>query len=287
MKRLTTYVLLSVVAIGFESRGSAEEAIRLIIRGDDFGMTQGSLVAFEKAFNEGVLTCGGLQVPAPWFEAAAEMCRKNPRWCIGVHLTLIAEWRGYRWRPVLPADQVKSLVDEDGYLYQSPEEFFAHQPRLDQIEAEFRAQIELAKKRAVKIAYLDTHYISYTQNSGIEEIFKRLAREYHLPFSGRTNEQRMPSVYLVPVDQKVALATKRIEELKPGLWLWVCHIGIDSPEQNALVHAHPKDIFPSPGAGKHRAAELRTLLSHEVKAAIKKKGVVLTDYAKLRQESKE
>jgi predicted glycoside hydrolase/deacetylase ChbG (UPF0249 family) len=29
--------------------------IKLIIRGDDFGMTQGFLVAFEKAFNEGIL----------------------------------------------------------------------------------------------------------------------------------------------------------------------------------------------------------------------------------------
>ena len=75
MKQLTTYILLSILALCFELRAASEEAIRLIIRGDDFGMTQGSLVAFEKAFNEGVLTCGGLQVPAPWFEAAAEMCR--------------------------------------------------------------------------------------------------------------------------------------------------------------------------------------------------------------------
>jgi len=43
----------------------------LIVRGDDFGMTQGSLVAFERAFKEGILTCASLQVPAPWFEAAA------------------------------------------------------------------------------------------------------------------------------------------------------------------------------------------------------------------------
>jgi len=33
--------------------------IKLIVRGDDFGMTQGSLIAFEKGFNEGILTCGG------------------------------------------------------------------------------------------------------------------------------------------------------------------------------------------------------------------------------------
>ena len=34
--------------------------IKLIVRGDDMSMTQGSLVAFERAFNNGVLTSGGI-----------------------------------------------------------------------------------------------------------------------------------------------------------------------------------------------------------------------------------
>ena len=78
----------------------AQEEIRLFIRGDDFGMTEGSLEAFEQAFNNGMLTCASIQAPAPWFEGAAELCRKNPGWGIGVHLTLVGEWRGYRCRPV-------------------------------------------------------------------------------------------------------------------------------------------------------------------------------------------
>jgi hypothetical protein len=41
------------------------EGIRLIVRGDDLGMTQGSLVAFERAFKERVLTCGSTLVCAP------------------------------------------------------------------------------------------------------------------------------------------------------------------------------------------------------------------------------
>jgi hypothetical protein len=87
------------------------EEIRLIVRGDDLGMTQGSIAGFEKAFKEGVLTCASIQVPAPWFEAAADLAKKHRQWCFGVHLTLIGEWRGYRWRPVLPWDQLTSIVD--------------------------------------------------------------------------------------------------------------------------------------------------------------------------------
>ena len=281
MNRATVLLPLFVLMILVSSASFAQQDIRLIIRGDDMGMTQGSIAAFEKAFNEGVLTCGAIQAIAPWFEAAAELCRKNPGWCVGVHLAIIAEWQGYRWRPVLPWDRVKSIVDEDGFLYTDPLELFARNPKIEEIEAEFRAQIELVKKRGVRIQYLDTHYLGYTQYPGIEDVFKRIARDYNLPLSGMMDEKRMPGVYMAPVEQKTALAAKQLEELQPGLWLWVCHIGIDSPEQDALFHTRPADIFPGPGVGKHRAAELAALLSNDVKASILRKGIILTNYGEL------
>jgi len=258
--------------------------IKLIIRGDDMGMTQGSLVAFEKAFNEGVLTCASIQVPAPWFEGAAELSKKNPGWCVGIHLTLIGEWRGYRWRPALPWDKVTSIVDEDGFLYRHPDELIAHNPKHEEVEAEFRAQIELAQKKSINVQYLDMHYLGPSQYPPLLGILNRLAREYNLPISGTMGEVRLPGVYKAPEDQKKEIALKQLDELKPGLWLWVFHLGIDSPEQNALVHTHPDHVFPGGGVGKHRAAELAVLTSSEVKSIIKEKGIKLTNYRELWQE---
>ena len=63
----------------------------MIVRGDDLGMTKGSLTAFERAMNNGVLTTAGIIVPGPWFEAAAELARRNPGWCTGVHLLCVAK----------------------------------------------------------------------------------------------------------------------------------------------------------------------------------------------------
>jgi len=279
-------VMLIVTAFSIPARGEESGEIRLIVRGDDMGMTQGSLAAFQKAFNEGVLTCGAMQVPAPWFEAAAEMCRKNPGWCVGVHLTLIGEWRGYRWRPVLPWSEVSSLVDENGFLFRYPEELFANKPELDEIEAEFRAQIELALKYGVNIQYLDTHYLGYSSYPGIENIFEKLSREYDLPLSGKLGETRFPGVYTVQEDRKLEEAVKQLEELKPGLWLWVCHVGIDSPEQNVLIHTKPSHIFSGGGVGKHRAAELAVLTSIQVKSMILKRGIKLVNYRELWEEKK-
>lgn len=261
----------------------AEEEIRLIIRGDDMGMTHGSLVAFEKAFNEGVLTCASVQVPAPWFEAAAELSKKNPGWCIGVHLTVIGEWRGYRWRPVLPWNKVASLVDEDGFFYCHPDELISHNPKPEEIEAEFRAQIELAQKKGIEVQYLDRHYLGYSKYPPLKGILDRLGSDYNLPISGTMGETRIPGVYKSAVHKKKQLAVKQLKELRPGLWIWVTHLGIDSPEQNALIHFRPHPVF-SKGMAKHRAAELEVLTSAEVRNMILEKGIKLTNYRELWKE---
>jgi chitin disaccharide deacetylase len=280
---LTALILTGLITLSAYAKA---QSIRLVVRGDDMGMTEGSLEAFEKAFNKGILTSGAIIVPAPWFEGAAELCKKNPKWCTGVHLALVGEWIGYRWRPVLPWDKVPSLVDEDGFLYTHPDSLFSRKPDLKEIEAEFRAQIELAKKKGINVQYLDTHYQGYNSYPGLEEIFLKLAKEYNQPLSHKMGEKSMASVYSTPVPQKKAEALKQLEALKPGVWLWVCHIGIESPEQNALVHSAQKDRFTGGGVGAHRAAELAVLLDPDIRAMIKKKGIILTSYTDLYKEMK-
>jgi predicted glycoside hydrolase/deacetylase ChbG (UPF0249 family) len=284
-------ILVSIVfltGLVFGQAGSTEEGIpKLIIRGDDMGMTQGSLVAFERAFNEGLLTAASLLVPGPWFDGAAALCVKNPAWCTGIHLCLVGEWRGFRWRPVSPWSEVPSLVDEDGFLYTSPSELFAERPKLEEIESELRAQIELALKKGVNVQYLDTHYLSPTGEAyaGLGEIIQRLGRDYNLPISGLLGEQRL-SIYEVPVELKRNRAVEILAALEPGLWLWICHPGIDSPEQNALIHTAPEDIFIDSGVGAHRAAVLETLRSIELRSVVLSRGIELTNYREIWKEKK-
>src|SRR5512136_1845581 len=258
---------------------SRAEDIRLIVRGDDMGMTQGSIVAIENGFKEGVLTCASVLAVAPWFEAAADLIRRNPDWCIGVHLSLIGEWQGYRWRPTLPWSRVPTLVDADGFLFPDPDMLWSNIPKPEEIEAEFRAQIELVIKKGVKLQYIDLHYAA---NDDVKKITRKLSKEYGLPISGTLGEKYAISVYKTPVDQKLEAALKLIDQLTPGLWLWVAHPGIESPEQNALVHTSPEDRFTDGGVGRHRAAETNVLTSKAVKDAISKKKIRLTTYRDLR-----
>jgi predicted glycoside hydrolase/deacetylase ChbG (UPF0249 family) len=278
--RTIVFFGLIILMIAVTNHARSEE-IRLIVRGDDMGMTHGSLVAFEEAFKNGVLTCASMQVCAPWFEATTKLCSKNPNWCVGVHLTLIGEWLGYRWRPVLPWSKVSSLVDEDGFLFRYPDELWANKPRIGEIDAEFRAQINLAVKKGVKVQYIDTHYMGYSSYPGLEKIIKTIGSDYNLPISGLMGERYLRGVYKVPVGQKKETALRMLEDLGPGLWLWGNHLGIDSPEQNALVHTKAEDFSVEGGVGKHRAEETKVLISPEVKSMILEKGIKLTNYKEL------
>lgn len=282
---LMRVVVVSIAVLWMMAPAQGQE-IRVIVRGDDLGMTQGSLVAFEKAFNEGVLTSGAMIVPGPWFESAAELARRNPGWCTGVHLCMVGEWRGFRWRPVLPWDKVRSMVDEDGFLYGSPTELFAHKPKIEEIDAELRAQVNLAKKKGVNVQYVDMHYASASQYPGLEQVVKKIGADYNVPISSYMGEKRASGVYTTPVEQKLNAAVKFLDALTPGLWLWVAHIGIDTPEQRALIHMEPSAIFVEGGVGRHRAAELDVLTSLEVKSIILKKGIVLTSYTDLWKEKR-
>jgi len=279
------FVVASSSLLCLLATAAAAQEIRLVLRGDDLGSTQGSLVAIEEAFNHGVLTSTSIMVPAPWFEGAAQLSARNPGWCTGVHLTLVGEWRGYRWRPVLPWDKVRSLVDEDGFLYRHPGELFAHNPRLEEIDAELRAQVALARKNGVRVQYLDTHYLPSSAYPGLTEVIDKMARDYDLPTQSRLGLKQVVTTSFVAPEQKREKVLATLAALAPGTWLWIFHPGIDSPEQNALVHFAPDDIFVE-GVGRQRAAETSVLTSQEMRSLVWKRGIVLTSYSELWREMK-
>jgi hypothetical protein len=109
---------------------------------------------------------------------------------------------------------------------------------------------------------------------GLREVTQKIARDFDLPISSQVGEKRLKGIYRTPVKQKEEQALKMLAELTPGLWLWVVHIGIDSPEQNSLVHSAPEHQFKNTGVGQHRAAELNVVTSQSVKFLMSLSGMV-------------
>jgi len=255
--------------------------IRLIARGDDFGFCHAANVAVEKAFTEGILTSASLMVPPPWFEEAADICRRHPEFQVGVHTTLTAEWQFYRWGPVLPVTRVPSLVDKDGCFYPTSPAFLEARPEPDEVEAELRAQVERALEHGVDVAYLDYHMRAARVTPEIEAILLRIAADYRVPVSRFLGDTDTPKLRDVAADDKPAAIARMLRELQPGFWLLVTHPGLDVPEMQAIRPSFKQErgsIAPS------RAADTEALTSEEVAAVIRERGIELVGYRDLRDE---
>jgi chitin disaccharide deacetylase len=150
--------------------GYPAEARLLIINADDFGMCHATNNAIIQALKKGVLCSTTVMVPCPWALHAMHFLADHPAIPFGIHLTVISDWVDYRWGPVTPKDKVPSLINRDGYFYDFDHmpEFFA-QVRLDQLEMEFRGQIEAVLVAELKPTHLDWHTLRINGRTDIAE----------------------------------------------------------------------------------------------------------------------
>ena len=78
---------------------------------DDMGFSHASNVASFECLDYGIASCGSVLVPAAWFLEVASICRKNPIYDVGVHLTLTCEYDLYRWSALSSVDRETGLLD--------------------------------------------------------------------------------------------------------------------------------------------------------------------------------
>lgn len=250
----------------------------LITRADDMGYTHSGNLAILDCLRHGIIRSAAILAVSPWFEEAAKIAREHSDLCFGVHLGIIGEWRGYRWRPVLPYSEIRSLVDEDGFLWQSPAEFWKHNPEMLELEKEFRAQVELVKKKGVKVEYLDTHYIR-SSHPKVQPILERMGPDYGIPISSLLGEHELDDfgIYTVPPEEKEKALAEILQNLQPGVHLLMGHPGYSSLENDALVHSEPKDV-KTLGVGRNRTAETLAYTSPRIKRLVIERGIKLMSY---------
>ena len=157
-----------------ERLGYARNDRLLIVNCDDFGSSHAANVAIEKSIKDGFASSATLMVPCPW---AREAAQRSDGLDVGVHLTLTAEYPGYRWRSLTNA---KSLHDRDGFLPRTAEEVWSNADLAD-VEAECRAQIDQARAWGVDVTHLDAHMGTMQVNPRYAEIYRNLAHDYRLP----------------------------------------------------------------------------------------------------------
>jgi hypothetical protein len=127
----------------------------LIINGDDLGLTRAVSDGIFQAHANGLLTSASLMVNQPATEFAVQQLARHLNLGVGIHLNLC------QGRPVLGPRAVPSLVGSDG-RFLAPNEMQARlmtwRVSRKEIEAEYRAQIALARAMGVDPIHADSHH---------------------------------------------------------------------------------------------------------------------------------
>src|SRR5215203_2548326 len=190
-RRLCVSLLVLTTAVGSSrvldaqasQSGKTDPAPEVLLRLDDVGMNHSVNMAIQRVAATGMPFSVSVLFACPWYQEAVEILKRHPQITVGVHLALNAEWRGYRWGPVLGKGGVPSLVDSAGYFLSSTGAFLASKYDLVEVERELSAQVERALASGLRISYVDTHMGTARATPQLREVLERVARKYGLGIS--------------------------------------------------------------------------------------------------------
>ncbi len=232
--------------------------MRLVINGDDFGLTKGVTYGILEAHNKGILTSTTALVNQPFFVEAMNLAQNYPNLGVGVHLNLTVG---------KPLTDVESLIDAaTGMFYRKPEIVFSHEVDYDEIYQEWKCQIDTFIKLSKRYPdHLDSHHFSSDYNDQTKEILKQLCKEYDLP-------ARLDGTYYFSRDfyNDTVSAETLMEIIKTNL------------NRNIEIMVHPGwcdlELYHKSSYSFKRVEELDILCGEQIKNFIKNHNIELVHY---------
>ena len=281
MKKPVILCALLALILSPSSPYAQDEEIYLIIRADDIGSSHSANLACIKSYREGIARSVEVMPTCSWFPEAAEMLRENPGYDVGVHLTMTSEWDNVKWGPLTAAP---SLVDENGYFFPKSRTavgsaertgFWDESVSLEEVEAEVRAQIELAVNNIPQVSHVSDHMGWSRADPRLSEIVTRVADEYGLGIdlaSLGVKGARWGATSSDDAETRIAKLVNMLNGLEPGLYLLIEHPGLNTPEMVGHGHEGYRNVHT------HRDAVTEAFCSPRVKEAIAAKGIRLVSY---------
>jgi chitin disaccharide deacetylase len=268
MKTFKHIILLLLILVpaglsGQQQKNTAEllgypaDAKLLILHADDLGLSHSTNMAVIKAFENNAISSASVMVPCPWFPEIAAYIKDHPGLDVGIHFTLNAEWKFYKWGGVSPSSEIPSLIAGDGYFNSSLQPLiFGANP--EQVEKELRAQIVKAIANGIKPTHIDSHMGSIFFSPALIRVALKVAKEYRIPLFIPMNEAKKSAPFLIkeiPSDLITidnfqmlpgeavkgdwkTMYTDFIKAVTPGLNEIVVHLSYDNEEMQGIAQGH-------------------------------------------------
>ncbi|MDP6042040.1 MAG: ChbG/HpnK family deacetylase [Candidatus Latescibacteria bacterium] len=247
------------------------KTLNLITRGDDAGSNSTANQGILEACDKGILRNVSFMVPCIAIEEAATMFAHKSEICCGLHITITAEWDRVRWGPVLPPDQVPSLVDEHGHFFKNSSLVKENNAKLDEMMAEIQAQFDRGQNLGFDFKYADLHMGVGNNMDGFPNTFDAWCTEHKI-LNYSHYHQRLPRVDTDgdPVDQLIA----QLQAVDSGQYAVVGHPAYDTPE----MHELGSERMSGAAIAEQRDWQRRWFTDSRILAYCKEHNVVPTRY---------
>ena len=281
MKTIKSLTIITVILSCLHA-----QAQDLVIRIDDMGALHSVNTASIDTYRNGIATSVEVLAVGPWFLEAVKMLKENPGLDVGIHLALTSEWENVKWRPLTDCP---SLVDENGYFFPMmwPNDAYPGQSvmenaskfDIEEIEKEFRAQIELALKNIPQITHISGHMMSTGYSPEVIAVVQKLSEEYGLPSIDRNGAGEQFSFSYIGYEgpkttseEKIASFNKALDKKEKGRrYIFLDHPAYDDSEMQTVMHIGYEDVAID------RQGVTDLLKSADVRKAIHEKGINLVD----------
>ncbi|ARF74087.1 hypothetical protein B7C62_18935 [Kitasatospora albolonga] len=267
-----------------ERLGYPRDARLLIINCDDFGMYPEINAAVVEAVEEGIASSCSLMVPCPGAAEAMKMLGLRPWIPFGIHLTLVCEMPDIRWGPLTARERVPSLLDPAGELFPPTPDGRAAllgQARPEEVEREFRAQIDAVARAGLTPTHLDFHCLADGGRDDVLDLTVALAAEYGLAVRvwldpGRRAMRRrgLPVTdngfldsFALDIEGKAARYVQLLRDLPAGLNEWAVHPGLGGSGSRAVD-----------GGWDVRRTDYEFLTSPQAREALERENITVIDY---------
>ncbi|HVN63742.1 MAG TPA: hopanoid biosynthesis-associated protein HpnK [Candidatus Binataceae bacterium] len=277
---------------------------KLIVNGDDFGLSPEVNAGIVKAHRDGILTSASLMVASPAATAAAELAKDHPKLDVGLHAVVC------RGKSAQDPYRLGGAADPAGNFMENPVSagmrYYFDRSLRAKMADELRAQVERHLELIGYLNHIDGH-LNFHVHPVLADILVDLAQEYKVPCIRLPREPVMTTLRL----RRDHLSRKLIESvifrslskrtgqqmdargLKSTDRLFGLHQSGNVTEDYTLgiierlrdgvteVYFHPAvDIGGTPPAASSQR-EVEILTSPRVRAAIERCGIQLTTFAEL------
>lgn len=146
--------------------------MKVLFNADDFGLTKGITDGIIKSHVDGLVGSTTLMMNGLAVEYAVREAKRTPSLKVGIHLVLT-------WGKPLRSD-VPDLINEDGFFKYRNTFSQWEAPNLEQIELEWKTQIESFLKTGLALHHIDSHHHVHGWGP-LKHLVIKLAKEYKVP----------------------------------------------------------------------------------------------------------